>query len=684
MAEQIVNKLSKDNFNADEYVLEIASGGDVYQDLQEHKQRVQNLNDDTAVALKKNVYRNYTQFIETAKEISYLEGEMYQLSHILTEQKTIMTQLLDMSMGGKEETGRDKNAPQAPEEHKRTIASLLDRVEGCSRIAEVPGRYIIYDADLIELDTDSFQEIQRVHAYLLNDSLVITTFIRNRRGPVRYKYQALFELDSLAVVNVRDVGPVKNAFKVLRFPDQHMYSTETAKSKRTWLDKLEEAKKIQVAANSQRRELAEQMSIDIPEGKNQEAFEEEENLFLQSVSMETSMLQVDWLLELPEDLDMSIAQRNFEESVDLILRANEYLEQVPVGPSLKEMRARVDHRVKQLTDTLTRELQVSPDRSLRGGPQVTRRAVVQLIRLGKSTQACDLFLKNRSAAIKQSLRQLRIEGATSLYVTKLCHVFFNHIIETGKEFRFTFSQNQGCYSAFVVWAKAELRSFVNLFSRQALAKQTALVTVAECVCIARTSCSLLSTIGLDLLFALNGLTLKGIREVLLFNKEQFIEASRHRNVEERWYPLNLKNPNAANNLVRDMQQLGFDKFNQLVYDSCFVNLANSTVAFTKVVLAFLKDALKLYVPELYPNIVEVLVDVFDNHIQLVEGAVTSDRFEEERQFILKNVDYLFKTLLPLIEKKLTDVAGRKVKELQDIQKRNQVISSRVRTLGVLI
>ena len=57
--------------------------------------------------------------------------------------------------------------------------------------------------------------------------------------------------------------------------------------------------------------------------------------------------------------------------------------------------------------------------------------------------------------------------------------------------------------------------------------------------------------------------------------------------------------------------------------------------------------------QLYPNIVEVLVEVFDNHIQLVEGAVTSDRFEEERQFILKNVDYLFKTLLPLIEKKLT-------------------------------
>ena len=39
-------------------------------ELQENRQRIQTLNDETAVALKKNVYKNYTQFIETSKEIS--------------------------------------------------------------------------------------------------------------------------------------------------------------------------------------------------------------------------------------------------------------------------------------------------------------------------------------------------------------------------------------------------------------------------------------------------------------------------------------------------------------------------------------------------------------------------------------------------------------------------------------
>jgi hypothetical protein len=50
--------------------------------------------------LKKNVYQNYKQFIETAKEISYLESEMYQLSHMITEQRNLLTCLMETSILG--------------------------------------------------------------------------------------------------------------------------------------------------------------------------------------------------------------------------------------------------------------------------------------------------------------------------------------------------------------------------------------------------------------------------------------------------------------------------------------------------------------------------------------------------------------------------------------------------------
>ena len=49
-------------------VNKVAVGGE--DDLAEVHTKVQKLAEDTAVALKKNVYKNYSQFIETAKEIS--------------------------------------------------------------------------------------------------------------------------------------------------------------------------------------------------------------------------------------------------------------------------------------------------------------------------------------------------------------------------------------------------------------------------------------------------------------------------------------------------------------------------------------------------------------------------------------------------------------------------------------
>jgi hypothetical protein len=44
--------------------------------------------------------QNYNQFIETAKEISFLESEMYQLSHMITEQRNLLTSLIETSILG--------------------------------------------------------------------------------------------------------------------------------------------------------------------------------------------------------------------------------------------------------------------------------------------------------------------------------------------------------------------------------------------------------------------------------------------------------------------------------------------------------------------------------------------------------------------------------------------------------
>ena len=60
----------------------------------------QTLSEDTHSQLKKNVYENYGQFMTTAKEIAFLESEMYQLSHMITEQRNILQAMAETSMLG--------------------------------------------------------------------------------------------------------------------------------------------------------------------------------------------------------------------------------------------------------------------------------------------------------------------------------------------------------------------------------------------------------------------------------------------------------------------------------------------------------------------------------------------------------------------------------------------------------
>ena len=92
------------------------------------------------------------------------------------------------------------------------------------------------------------------------------------------------------------------------------------------------------------------------------------------------------------------------------------------------------------------ELRVSPDKSLQGGPRAASRAVLLLSRLGQASQACDLFLKHRSALLKHNLRQLKTEGATTLYIKRITSLFFPFVADTGREISRVFPKNKVCAS----------------------------------------------------------------------------------------------------------------------------------------------------------------------------------------------------------------------------------------------
>lgn len=75
------------------------------------------------------------QFIETAKEISHLESEMYQLSQLLSEQRSLLS-----ALNSKRSTGtmfddilknnQDLNPVSKEQEQKQKLIQSLEHVEG--------------------------------------------------------------------------------------------------------------------------------------------------------------------------------------------------------------------------------------------------------------------------------------------------------------------------------------------------------------------------------------------------------------------------------------------------------------------------------------------------------------------------------------------------------------------------
>lgn len=162
-------------------------------ELQQTKAKIQSHSDTVSSTLKKHVYENYMQFIETAKEISRmmsfetwldcssmrffadLESEMYQLSHILIEQRNLLSTLRDESMLDDqkyiiEDQSVDPNVNEE-QQNKKAIQLIKESLLGYK--GNLDDKVFIYEGGLIELDTNEYRPICRIHLFLFNDVLVL-------------------------------------------------------------------------------------------------------------------------------------------------------------------------------------------------------------------------------------------------------------------------------------------------------------------------------------------------------------------------------------------------------------------------------------------------------------------------------------------------------------------------------
>lgn len=659
-------KIGSSDFNPDKYVRELSQRCVGGQELQQQYQKIQSLGEDTSAQLKRNVYQNYTQFIETAKEISHLESEMYQLSHLLTEQRSLLAALASTSLLGGTNAGAatggesstditaepEKQFQIEDEERRRKLTAALEKVEGCVDLIESPARSVIHEGDLLELDPTEGTAMQRMHAFLFNDGLLLAPWIPNRRGPARYKFQTLIELGSFAAVNVRDMGSVKTAFKLLAFPDTRLFQCTSNQSKKEWLEKFEAAKKAALAQEQPKRQESVATSETSPVRSSSVDSSSGMNPFEDNCAVSSPDIAElpEWLLELPEDLDVCIAQRHFEDAYALLQKANQFTFPTSKDPQLLDIRRKVDGRGRALIEVLMKELEVSPDKSLQGGLRAARRAVRLLNQLGRSSQACDLFLKLCSSILKAQLRRVKREGATVVYVKHLGGIFFSNMMDMASEFLRAFPNSPSCASALVVWAGSELTHLTSHLVKQVFMPQSPISTLSECVVTIRTQCDQLTSLGIDLRYQLDGLLRSPLQRALSDARDKAVEAVKLRAVEDKWRPTNLGNKDALTKFVMETG-LSPNHMQKYVQGESWIVLSASTVAFTRQYLSLLEDCLRLCTTELAHTVDQVLTDVFGAQLSHVEVNLQSDKLgNPEKSFIQKNAAFLLSELLPLVTK----------------------------------
>ncbi|XP_066935290.1 exocyst complex component 8-like [Clytia hemisphaerica] len=668
----LAKKFSAPDFNPEDYVKTILSKCDIYRTLFDQRNNIQKLGEETAVSLKKNVYRNYKQFIDTAKEISYLEAEMYQLSHLLTEQKSILADQLETDI-----FERPKGLPVAldpeVEAYENKKKSFLESIKVSKQLMdELESKELILEDHLTEYDPETYSSIQKVGAHLVTDNLMITNEPKTGKADIL----TMFDLCDLAVVNVRDGQGVKNAFKILYSLETRMFGASTKDMKLSWLDQIERAKRnykkgVQMDADklAEMRQIQQEESAqEIQHKKEEESRAEAEIAEQESQARDQSfrypnLLNVDWLVELPEDLDMCIAQRDFEGAVQLVERGRTYLADFQESPPLKEIRDKIESRVEQLVTVLEKSLDNSSS-SRHVSLRSIRVYVLLLIRLGRGKLACELFLRNRGFEIKNSFKQLKMEGATAIYVRKLASVFFTSVIETGREYKRNFTLNSNC-SAFVVWLHNELQNFAEKFTRQVFTRNTNLQNVGLCISLALTQCQRLNSIGIDLTFDLQHMFLKEVMTAVFDARDQIMERAKSKAMDDNWVPMTLAT-DELDTLVGEIDSLNLQGFQPYVKGNV-IHLSTSTINFTKSFLVFMVDVLgKFYTTEIHDTLTQCVREIFKAQSIQFESLIRDPNLKDRRQFIYVNAEFIFGKVFKKASDQMKELTGHELASLQPV------------------
>ncbi|CAF4037616.1 unnamed protein product, partial [Rotaria magnacalcarata] len=462
-------------------------------DLMNMKRRMHLIASEAKTELKQNVYRNHTKFIETAKEVSSLESEVYQLHSLLADEKQLLNTV-------KELLNVENKTESAEASDNDFWETLLHHCQSLGLVAANPERRLIHSGKLLEvklenlptksqnkastnaklpasfvthqcyglLVTDHFiiaksSNIRTATAYDVDQVLKLhqtSTNINNDRSTDHHKQ---IQPSAIHIINVKD-DVMRNSFAIKHNLETLTLMCESAQSKKHWLEMFESALYPRQRRGSL---LYTDAGLISPSSSNNRSNVQQQPQ--QQQVFEEEFYSEDWITNTLENLIILLAERNFDEALNLILRARKYFQEFVAKHSQQSMPF-VDEYIKgvqmkeqELCKLIEKEIQNICERGCSTNLLKHYYHHIQTLKqLGYVPKACDLFITIQLSLMKSTLKQTKLEELNVVFVENFANTFFTRLVDSYYEFVQIFKDQKSTFTKFIVWMSTEIEKLITI------------------------------------------------------------------------------------------------------------------------------------------------------------------------------------------------------------------------------
>ncbi|CAI8038041.1 Exocyst complex component 8 [Geodia barretti] len=115
-----------------------------------------------------------------------------------------------------------------------------------------------------------------------------------------------------------------------------------------------------------------------------------------------------------------------------------------------------------------------------------------------------------------------------------------------------------------------------------------------------------------------------------------------------------------------MENLGVKDFKNKIRGGGVIDLSQTTITFCRLLINFVDDVRKLYIPELLISIFECFCDIFKHIVDLYVDAFGRDENVPVGDFITADAQFVVDTLLPTVGKIMNEWTCVQISDFVDL------------------